>query len=149
MGTLRRSALNLVLSLAFVVISGCPAELANPERFGESAECPGTDVEQLFIDSCGGVGCHGATDPVVGLDLESPNVADRLIGVNSTAIGCEAEQFIVPGDVEGSYLLAKVRGDFGICGARMPLARTLDPRDIDCIRLWIAEVDGAGDGGVP
>ncbi len=146
MGTSRRSALSLVL---LVLISGCPGELAFPEQFGE-AECQGTEVEVLFQGSCGGSGCHGATDPVQGLDLVSPNVAERLISVNSTAIGCQERQFIVPGDPEASYILAKVRGDFDICGAKMPLSRTLDPRDIDCIRLWVAEVDGVGeDGGSP
>lgn len=146
MGTSRRSAFLVLL----VLLSGCPGELAFPEQFSDTPQCEGTDVEALFQSSCGGSGCHGAADPVQGLDLVSPNVAERLVSVNSTAIGCQDRQFIVPGDPEASYILAKVRGDFGICGARMPLSRTLDPRDIDCIRLWVAEVDGVGgDGGSP
>lgn len=135
---------------AFIFISGCPGTLQDPDAFFGSAVCEGTDVEELFQGSCGGAGCHGATDPAADLDLVSPNVESRLVNVSSIAVGCEDRELVMPGDAEASYLLAKVDGDVDICGSRMPFGRTLDPRDIDCIRLWVEDLsDGPGDGGTP
>lgn len=43
-------------------------------------------VLSIFISHCADASCHGSTDPVLGLDLSSPE------GIRATAVGVPAEQ---------------------------------------------------------
>ena len=131
----------LVRALAVLGLSsallGCPGALSNPEDFTDQPECTGATVEQIFEESCGGGNCHDAEQPAQGLDLVSPDVAARLFGVNATGAGCEDRILAVAGDPDLSYLIDKLYGNPGICGARMPFSAALDPREIACIEDWI------------
>lgn len=132
----------LVATLAVMglgsVLLGCPGTLSNPDEFTEQPECTGATVEEIFENSCGGGNCHDADQPAQNLDLVSPNVADRLFGVSATGAGCEDRLLAVAGDPDLSYLVDKVDGSPGICGARMPFSAALDPREVACIEDWIA-----------
>lgn len=128
-----------ILGAALLVLSGCPGSLSNPELFDEEASCVGgTDnIPQLLRETCGGdTTCHGVNNPQLGLDLVSPDVASRLVGVTST---CMQRVLIEPGAPESSYVLTKVL-EQPPCGLRMPLDGNLEPRDQACLQQWVQEV---------
>jgi len=94
------------------------------------------DVEaRIFVPSCAGNGCHNAAAPQQGLDLASPDVASRVVGVAGKM--CPVT-LVDPANPEGSLLYQKLAAK-PPCGAPMPLARPpLSPADIACVREWIA-----------
>lgn len=86
-----------------------PAPAAGP--------CPeGTDALKLLATRCGD--CHGATDKAKGLDLASPGVAARVVGVKST---CQGKLLLDPAASGASgFLLDKLNGPVAGCGQQMP-----------------------------
>ncbi|MEO6600741.1 MAG: hypothetical protein ABIQ16_12760, partial [Polyangiaceae bacterium] len=101
------------------------AEAAAPMEAGPGAGGDPTDaacgdiIDRVFAPSCGDTGCHGAVAPQQGLDLVSPNVASRLVGIAGQAC---VSVLADPSDPEGSLLFKKLLPAPG-CGAQMPLAR--------------------------
>jgi cytochrome c peroxidase len=89
-------------------------------------------VQGIFAGSC--VGCH----PQMGsLDLKTPQTAYANL-VNVTAVGCAGRVRVVPGNASTSYLIAKLRGASGICGARMPATGGMLPEaSIQAVEAWI------------
>lgn len=131
---------------AALMLVGCPGTLADKERFlvdaGVSmepdADIPGACgdvVTRIFLPKCGGTGCHGALAPQQGLDLASPGVAARVVGIPAT--GCAAT-LANPADPASSFLYTKLAVK-PPCGAQMPLAQPpLSSDDAACILSWIA-----------
>ena len=113
---------------------------------GNELELPPTDItlaqisEQIFSQSCALNGCHGGGSPAANMSLEAEFVAAEIIGVASTQLADFKR--VDPGNVEGSYLLKKVRGDSDIANSQMPLGSVLPDEQIEMIREWIA-------GGAP
>ncbi|HEY0468177.1 MAG TPA: hypothetical protein VGC79_28455 [Polyangiaceae bacterium] len=95
----------------------------------------GDVVERIFVPSCGGTGCHGATGPQQDLDLVSAGVAARVVGVQG--IGC-ASTLADPANPEASLIYQKL-SPTPPCGSPMPLARpALSEEDAACVLAWIA-----------
>lgn len=95
----------------------------------------GDVVERIFVPSCGGTGCHGATGSQQDLDLVSEGVAQRVVGVSG--VGCTAT-LADPADPEASLLYQKL-SPTPPCGSPMPLARpALSDEDVACVLAWIA-----------
>jgi hypothetical protein len=156
--------------------AGCPGTLEDPERFlgdgglsaqgqqtgdgglageggaaddgGGGGNCP--DITQtVFAKTCAAAGCHNTMDRSQGLDLQSPNLPSRLIGVMAT----EGPGLLIdPSNPSNSVLYKKVTASPPF-GARMPSGgAALDDATVACILAWIAQVSasaGAGsqDGG--
>lgn len=100
-----------------------------------SSTACGDVVTRIFAGSCGGTGCHSAVGAQQGLDLVSPGVASRVVGV--AAKQC-LQVLADPANPEQSLMYTKLltRPD---CGAQMPLARPpLSSADVACVRDWIA-----------
>ena len=162
---LSRSALvALGMALSALLLTGCPGTLDDKERFllgnagngasdtdggdaGPTAEAgPEVDagpdpgpcgdvVTRIFTPSCGGTGCHGASGAQQDLDLVSPGVAARVVGVSGT--GCVAT-LADPANPEASLIYQKL-SPTPPCGAPMPLARpALSDEDVACVLAWIA-----------
>lgn len=107
---------------------------ANTAGSTASSTC-GDVVTRIFEPSCGGTGCHGANAPQQDLDLVSPGVASRVVGVPAKAC---LQTLVDPANPEQSLLYQKLASR-PACGAQMPLARpALKPADIACILEWIA-----------
>jgi hypothetical protein len=145
------------LFVAVCFIAGCPGKLEDKQRFvdyipteagaeagagagpasggGPSADGCGDIIDRVFAPSCGDTGCHGAVAPQQGLDLVSPDVASRVVGIAGKAcISVLAD----PADPEGSLLYKKLLPAPG-CGAQMPLARPpISREDAACVLAWIA-----------
>jgi hypothetical protein len=87
-------------------------------------------------------GCHSAADKVQGMDLESPDLASRLVGVSAT----EGSGLLIdPSNPTASVLYTKLTlvPPFG---SRMPLGeKPLDDSTTACVLAWISE--NAGDAG--
>ncbi len=142
--------------------AGCPGSLDNKADFldggltssGTSASTgsgvvdPCGDVPaDILATSCGGNGCHGVKAPQNGLDLESPGVATRVVGVAAKLCpGILAK----PSDPANSVIYTKLLAD-NTCGARMPLAKpALSQQEMDCVKTWIgnqASGTSTGAGG--
>lgn len=144
-GRLRVSIIALIALCAGALV-GCPGRLTDPERFGGgtqrdgggSDEDAGADdsVEALLAESCDGSGCHGESSPALGLDLVSPGLAERLVGV--PAVGCPTRMLVDEEDRGNSFLLEKVTDAAPECGGRMPLlADALTTEQQDALRTWI------------
>ena len=122
--------------------TGCPGSLDDPGRFFVNSS-PGncTDVPQtIFLPVCATALCHSAKDKTQGLDLQSTDVASRLVGAPST----EGPGLLVdPSSPESSVLYTKVTASppFGV---RMPFnAPPLDDASVACVLQWITEqIDG-------
>jgi hypothetical protein len=130
---------------------GCPGSLEDPGRFtSANSSCP--DVPQaIFKQTCSATaGCHSATDKQLGLDLQSANVASRLVGIKAMG-GGGVDYLVDPTNPSKSVIYTKLTA-FPPFGARMPFSETpLDDATIACVLQWITtQVNdgGSGDGSV-
>ena len=146
---MQRFAFWTLIACSGLVCLSCAGSLSNPEDFADAGTGTKT-VETVFVESCGQTGCHDAPRPPQHtLDLVSPDIESRVVGVNAIAIGCEDEILVVAGDPESSYLLDKILFDsLDICGVQMPVIGLLSESDIDIIEEWIIDLGGSG-GGTP
>jgi hypothetical protein len=135
--------------LAFAAVSsvaGCPGTLADKELYeaaldgasgpadGGAGGC-GDVIERIFVPNCAGSACHGSDAPQQDLDLVSPGVPSRVVGVAGK--GCSVP-LADPADPEGSLIYQKVLPN-PPCGGQMPLARPpLGRADVACVLAWIA-----------
>ena len=104
------------------------------EAGADSGPC-GDVVARIFEPSCGGTGCHGSVAAQQDLDLVSPGVASRVVGVTGT--GCSVT-LADPADPEASLIYQKL-SPTPPCGSPMPLARpALSDQDAACVLAWIA-----------
>ena len=161
-----RAMRRALVLLVVIGTAGCPASLDDPSRFfgaldgdGGKAECPDIPTS-LFIPVCATAGCHNPTDKAgaQGLDLESPGLNGRLVGIHATG---GAGLLIDPVQPGQSVLYTKL-GFSPPYGVRMPFGKQpLDDATIACVLAWIeenvpdagsaAESDGSGtsdDGSV-
>ena len=107
---------------------------ADPDAGPNSGPC-GDVVARIFVPSCGGTGCHGPVAAQQDLDLVSPGVAARVVGVTGT--GC-LTTLADPVNPEASLLYQKL-SPTPPCGSPMPLARpALSEEDVACVLAWIA-----------
>jgi hypothetical protein len=127
------------LSIAVDDGHGGTASLEFPVHVADAVcEVP-SEVQAIFDARCSPCHTSGSSG---GLHL-SPASASfaNLVNVGSSSAACAGRTRVLPGDPGGSYLLAKLHGDAGICGARMP--RNLPPlpdEEIATIQGWIADL---------
>ncbi|HEY6459879.1 MAG TPA: malectin [Polyangiaceae bacterium] len=150
--------------LAVAAWSGCAGTLADPAAFMEAPAEAGAsaqdaaptaeagadapvggceDVPSLFVASCGGTGCHDATSKAQALDLVSPGVASRLVGVHATE---GAGLLIDPSNPSASVVYTKLLASPPF-GARMPTGSKLDDTTIGCVYDWVAGQANLAPGG--
>jgi hypothetical protein len=126
-----------------VACVGCPANLEDPGRFALDGAAPidGTagcgDIPQtLFLTTCATALCHSASSKQQGLDLQSPDLASRLVNVPSTE---GAGLLIDPSMPSASVLYTKLT-DPPPFGVRMPFnLPALDAATVACVLQWVNE----------
>lgn len=146
----RAVALGALVGLWIAGLAGCPGTLDDKQRFltGTGGDDCGDVEADIFVKKCGGGPCHGPNEPQEKLDLESPNVAERVVGkVANSCFGILAD----PENPEASVLYEKLL-DAPLCGDRMPFGvDPLSASEITCVRDWIAAQEpvfpDAGGGG--
>ena len=144
------------IAALLVVCAGCAGTLDDPARFMSGAGADGAasalgnsvqDVDggcldvptQLFAVTCASAGCHSAADKAQGLDLQSPNVALRLVGVCATE---GSGMLIDPSNPPDSVVYTKLSSSppFGV---RMPSGKPpLDDATLACVLTWISAQQG-------
>jgi hypothetical protein len=88
----------------------------------------------LFRPTCAVAGCHSAASPASRLDLESPGLPGRLLGITSLE---GAGLLVDPSAPEKSALYTKI-GDPPPAGARMPLGGApVSPEVRACVLAWL------------
>jgi hypothetical protein len=99
---------------------------------GEGGVCP--DVPQFFAATCTASSCHNASDEAQGLDLQSPDVASRLVSVMAT----EGSGLLIdPSAPNASILYLKLTATPPF-GAQMPLGQKPLPGAMAaCVLDWI------------
>lgn len=141
------------LVVGWMVVAGaaCAGTLENREQFVDgdggadaspASQCP--DVPSVVLaPTCGTAGCHAPPTPQSALDLVSPNVASRVVGVAARSGGL----LVDPDHPEQSLIYRKLRP--GAPGSRMPIGRVLDDATIACVLSWAEGVSGTGrDAGI-
>ncbi len=97
------------------------------------------DVQPIFTSTCALSGCHGGTNPQLGMNLSAGQTFANVVNVQ--AIELSTMNRVTPGQPDNSYLVHKVQGthlDVGGSGFQMPLGRSpLTQMQIDLIRAWI------------
>lgn len=121
------------------------ARPASPSTPSASA-CPnGLDALTIMVQKCGA--CHGERTPTKGLDLTTPGVANRLVGVRS---GCSARPFLDPAAASSasSYFIEKLDGAVAGCGGQMPFgAPALNRDERNCLAEWADRAIARGQVG--
>jgi hypothetical protein len=120
----------LAVALAVVaLIVALPTPSAQPPSYA-------ADIEPLFLKEC--QSCHTLDTPKADLILDPGTGFRALTEQGSTQV--TGVRLVVPGDVEGSYLWAKLLGTAEI-GKGMPRtlfgARKLPREQLDLVRTWI------------
>ena len=150
MSAFHRALIGLCLG---VVALGCAPDLEDPERF-EDLDCNYDVPTQLLAPRCGTAECHDGHEPAQGMDLLSGNLAERLVGIESTT--CLGHMRIDPANPSASYILEMVSAEpdcDGTAVSGMPLTGTpLSDDEIACLTAWVEEVaalypDRMGGGG--
>jgi hypothetical protein len=77
--------------------------------------------------------------PAGALDLESPDLALRLLGQGAGT--CDGWKLVVPGNPNASLLVRKLEGNVPPdCGDPMPIGTPLAAHLVACVRDWIASL---------
>jgi hypothetical protein len=107
--------------------------------------CPaGFNVQDLFVRKC--AGCHSASAPARGVDVVTPGLAARLVGIKSM---CASRLHLNPtltGGKPTGYFMDKLRGPVTGCGMQMPAALPpLTPTEMACVEQWAVQaINNAG-----
>jgi hypothetical protein len=124
-----------VLLLATVILLGSWAysrALSSKAPTGISA------VKAILVQNCAVPGCHrqSTSAAAANLRLETGRFPASVLDVPSGEI---TNRLLVDTKApEKSYLLAKIKGEAGIAGGRMPLNRTpLSEKQIQEVETWI------------
>jgi hypothetical protein len=134
-------------SIALLLAAGCAVPAADALRSTPTSSPPGADAgdaaqaqcpdvpEAVLAAKCGSsAGCHAQPSPAANLDLASPNVASRLVGVKDSR---GAYLLIDPADPEESLIYRRVLGE---ATPRMPTDAPLDDATTACLFSWIKSV---------
>ncbi len=166
-------------TLGLLTLTGCPADLENPERF-DQATSTGTGgspvgagggaavvdtacLTKIFTDQC--TVCHFSGSTIgAGLDLKTADFASRLVNVPSmhmsvdpTATCPKGDKLVDTANPTASWLLVKINGGQGNCGSIMPLGGSLTADQKACVTTFVnaeaaavgAQGSSAGGGGGP
>jgi hypothetical protein len=113
--------------------------LAPSARAQGNSGLPPANVLKILKARC--TRCHGGQYPSAGMSFESKANLASLAGRPS---GEKPDLKIIdPADPDRSYLLAKVRGEEGIVGKRMPLdGDPLSSSEISVLTAWARSLNG-------
>jgi hypothetical protein len=153
--TTTRMTLRALVAFGLVLVAACAGTLDDPDRFRAStggpdgsgdvaadtpeaaASCPDLPTT-LFKPVCGTTaGCHGTPNPEDGLDLVSPDLPRRLVGVPAVGGGL----LVDPAHPEASVLYVRISQ---IGGAPMPPSGPrVDDATLACVLSWVTSLADA------
>lgn len=121
-----------------------PGPMAYPVLADGTADGTVCDPLQEIASSCAAAGCHAAESAADagGLDLESPSIVDRLLGVPSQA--CPDLLLIDPDDFTQSYFYMTINKTMPMgCGDPMPSPFGYPAgyeANAVCLEIWVENV---------
>jgi mono/diheme cytochrome c family protein len=121
-------AMSALLGLSYFALSSGADQAQMPEN-----------VKSILKQNCSLSVCHSGKNASAGLNLEPANLPASVVGVSSRE---KPDLKIVdPAAPEKSYLLAKIKGEPGIMGKRMPANRNpLTEEEIRQVEEWITSL---------
>lgn len=143
--------MRLALCSALALLAaGCAGGIDDPTPFiqarsaasstgdaGSTPTCPNVETD-LLVARCGS--CHSATTKSGGLDLSSPSVSTRLVGIAST--GCMGRMLVETADPSTGVLFEKL-GSTPSCGSAMPpVGALLTAAELDCLKIFLHKATG-------
>ena len=130
--------------LMSIVLFGCPGTLdpgVGPSGGGMGGMSGTGGCEVPILANC--AGCHFAGSGSAGLDLGSPNIGSRLVGVMSSdnsanGSACPNKVLLDPNSNPASgFFIDKITLDPpALCGSRMPIPTALSSDQISCLKTW-------------
>ncbi len=134
----------LFLSLAFFVGLGA---LGYPANQGQ-AELP-ANIKAIITHNCSVSGCHQGRYPAADRNYEPDKFLATVLNKPSGEV--PVRKLVDTAAPEKSYLLAKIKGEPGIVGMRMPAGRdSLSAEEIQAIETWIKSLEeGSRQPGSP
>ena len=125
---------SIIAAFVLVLFAGCQSEII--DNAGTIVEVEmvsfASDVLPIFMDSCGGVGCH------IGENASGVNLTNYQATINSVGASY-GTRVVLPRDGTGSPLVEKLFPSPSF-GSQMPLARpALSDEAVRTIRTWIDE----------
>jgi hypothetical protein len=129
-----RSALSLLLliSVSSFIFGGSPSPGQNTLPDG---------VKTIIKQNCSVAGCHTGKSPAANLILDPEELFASVVDVPSREV--EGRKIVDPSAPAKSYLLAKIKGEAGILGKRMPLNRPpLSEEQIKQVEDWTQGLTG-------
>lgn len=140
MAGIRSALLLLGTALAAFGCSGASSE-APTESHTEVPEAGCNIVQTLSANGCSNNGCHGVQH-VAGVDLVSPGVAERLVGVRSVTDACQDTLLVDRDRPQDSLLLRMIDPERETpCGVPMPFGRAgVSAEDVGCFEAWVDEL---------
>jgi mono/diheme cytochrome c family protein len=118
---------------SWAALDGAPAAAAD----GSPAGSP-LLLLPLVEERC--ASCHGAAG-AADLDLVSPGLRERLVGVAATT--CDEKLLVGSASADGFFL--EKLGAEPACGARMPIgSAAFSARELEAVRQWLSGLIAAG-----
>ena len=120
-----------------MLLIGCAGSDAKTETGDTTDDTPASFAQiraEVLVPSCGFGSCHGSA--AGGLQIDEDMTTDALIDVPSTAL--DGAVLVIPGDADGSYLMAKLLDADGIDGDVMPPSGAMTAQRIAMVSDWIA-----------
>jgi hypothetical protein len=120
--------------------------LASPVRpWGQKRTPLPDNVKSIIGRSCSVSGCHQGKYPAGNMRLEPGKFFSSTLNAPSQEVA--GQKIIDTSAPEKSYLLAKIKGEPGIIGARMPAGPAPLPADeIKTIEAWILSLKDGPSG---
>ncbi|MEM9114344.1 MAG: DUF1585 domain-containing protein [Myxococcota bacterium] len=129
------------LALAFTLLSACSDEEHTTTTTLPPA-APACDIQNVLERTgCSNEGCHGVQN-VANLDLLSPGVERRLVGVTSETDACRGRALVDPEAPGSSLLLELIDPERPVsCSVPMPFGATgVATEDVACFEAWVDQM---------
>jgi len=120
-------------------VSGPTAGEAGVNTASASAASSCPNIDQVLLTSCGASTCHNGVDKAGALDLLSPGVGARLVGVQGLAGGL----LVDPANPTQSVMVQRLAPT---AAGRMPPAEPFDDGQRACFLSWIEGLIAAEEG---
>ncbi|MEW5899920.1 MAG: DUF5777 family beta-barrel protein, partial [Acidobacteriota bacterium] len=125
--------------LAFLLVFSAAAFGFAEEK--AQASLPG-NIKNIIKKNCSISGCHKGKQPAANLNFEPDKFVASVVDVPSSEV--PALKIVDTAEPEKSYLLAKIKGEPGIVGKRMPADRDpLTEGQIGQVETWIRSLRGS------
>jgi len=129
---MRKGVLSTVLLASIILPGSWALSSAGPQKGPSGISA----VKAILAQNCTLAGCHRTNNPAGNLRFDQTRFPTSVLDVASQQL--PDRKLVDTKAPERSYLLAKIKGEAGIAGGRMPLKRApLSAKQIQEFEDWI------------